>query len=135
MLRDEKLYPDPDVFNPERFMEKVDEEITKKRDPRNACFGFGRRLLPNPLYHQATHVYYRRCPGADLVESSLWILIASMLAVLDFSKVVDELGNIVEPEVVYENPVFRYVPRCRLSAFSKTLSPQVTQCFQVQYQG
>jgi cytochrome P450 len=45
MLRDEKLYEDPDTFKPERFMAPADEETARLRDPRNACFGFGRRSV------------------------------------------------------------------------------------------
>lgn len=43
MLRDPDVYPNPEVFNPERFMTTVDEASMKKRDPRNYVFGFGRR--------------------------------------------------------------------------------------------
>jgi len=42
-----------------------------------------------------------------LVESSVWLLIASMVATLKISKAVDEHGNVVEPEVKFENPIFR----------------------------
>lgn len=43
MMRDEKLYPNPDIFNPERFLDEVDLQTEAKRDPRNYVFGFGRR--------------------------------------------------------------------------------------------
>lgn len=43
ILRDGNLYPDPERFNPERFMEPVDDYTAKRRDPRNYAFGFGRR--------------------------------------------------------------------------------------------
>lgn len=42
-MHDERLYPNADKFVPERFMEQVDEETAKKRDPKNYVFGFGRR--------------------------------------------------------------------------------------------
>ena len=45
MCRNEGLYPDPETFNPDRFMEEVDDETRRKRDPRNFVFGFGRRLV------------------------------------------------------------------------------------------
>lgn len=44
-----------------------------------------------------------------LVDSSVWLLIVSMLVTLDISKAVDDLGNTVEPTVEYNNAVFRYV--------------------------
>ena len=44
-----------------------------------------------------------------LIESSVWLLIVSMMATLDFGKAVDGHGTEVEPEVVLDNSVFRYV--------------------------
>ncbi|KAF8965368.1 cytochrome P450 [Flammula alnicola] len=91
MLRNEEIYPEPDVFRPERFMDPVSPEMEKRRNPKNYVFGFGRR----------------QCPGMNLVESSVWLLIASMLATLDIAKAVDEHGNTVEPVVEFDNPIFR----------------------------
>jgi hypothetical protein len=47
------------------------------------------------------------CPGRHLVHSSVWVLIASMMATLNISKAVDDHGNVIEPEVAFENAVFR----------------------------
>jgi len=91
ILRDERIYANPSAFIPERFLEKVDPTTERRRDPRNYVFGFGRR----------------KCPGMNLVESSIWLLISSMIATLDISKAVDEFGNVVEPKVDFENPIFR----------------------------
>ncbi|KAF8908139.1 cytochrome P450 [Gymnopilus junonius] len=91
MLRNEAVFPDADAFRPERFLDKVSPEMERKRDPQNYVFGFGRR----------------ECPGSHLVDSSIWLLIASMLATLDVSKAVDECGNVMEPTVKFENPIFR----------------------------
>ncbi|KAF8880650.1 cytochrome P450 [Infundibulicybe gibba] len=91
MLHDERMYPNASQFKPERFMEKVDAEAARLRDPRNYVFGFGRRL----------------CPGSNLVESSVWLLIVSMIATLDISQPVDDHGNIIKPKVVFNNPIFR----------------------------
>jgi len=92
ILRDETLFPDPHAFNPDRFLTPaVDEATERRRDPRAYVFGFGRR----------------RCPGAHLVESSAWLLIVSMIATLDIGKAMDEHGVQIEPEVVYDNSIFR----------------------------
>ncbi|TFK64540.1 cytochrome P450 [Pluteus cervinus] len=91
IVRDERIYPKASEFIPERFLEEVDEATARRRDPRNYVFGFGRR----------------QCPGNYLVESSIWLLMASMLATLKISKPVDEEGNVIEPKVEFKNPVFR----------------------------
>ncbi|KII86980.1 hypothetical protein PLICRDRAFT_43678 [Plicaturopsis crispa FD-325 SS-3] len=91
MVRDESLYPDAHSFKPERFLEEIDAATERRRDPRAYVFGFGRR----------------RCPGFHLIESSAWLLMASMLATLHIGKAVDERGEVVEPEIKFENSVFR----------------------------
>jgi cytochrome P450 len=42
MLNDEKVYPEPQEFKPERFLKngKLDSSV---RDPMDIAFGFGRR--------------------------------------------------------------------------------------------
>ena len=91
MLRNEELYPDPDTFNPDRYLVEVDPVQAKLRDPRIYVFGFGRR----------------KCPGSHLIEQSLWIVMATFLATTDFGKAKDASGKEVEPVVAFENSVFR----------------------------
>ncbi|KAI0300570.1 cytochrome P450 [Multifurca ochricompacta] len=86
---------DPDRFNPDRYLEKVDDEIARRRDPRGFVFGFGRR----------------RCPGIHLVESSIWLLLATVIATLDIEKPRDKCGKEIEPDVKFENSVFRTATR------------------------
>ncbi|KAJ7148774.1 cytochrome P450 [Mycena crocata] len=95
ITRDETLFPNPDAFLPERYLEKVEPALAKKRDPRSYVFGFGRR----------------RCPGVNLVESSVWFLITSVIATLDISKAKDMFGNPTEPVVDFNNAVFRQPDR------------------------
>jgi len=90
MLRDESIYPDASTFKPERFME-VDPEIKKLMDPRNYIFGFGRR----------------RCPGSDLVDCTIWLLLATMIATIDISMPLDKNGSAIEPQVDFDNLFFR----------------------------
>ena len=43
-----------------------------------------------------------------LLDASLWIVMAYMVATLDISKARDQHGNVIEPEIVFDNAVFRY---------------------------
>lgn len=112
ITRDEQIFPNASEFYPERYLEEVDAATAKRRDPRNYVFGFGRRYLVSldssriPVLIFETN---RRCPGANLVESSVWLLIVSMLATLDISKARDDAGNVIEPKVEFNNAVFRYI--------------------------
>ncbi|KAJ7120745.1 cytochrome P450 [Mycena crocata] len=83
ILHDEKVYPEPHAFKPERFLldGKLDPAM---KDPISA-FGFGRRL----------------CPGRHMASSSIWLAITSMLATLTVAKVVDDEGHVIEPSYEY----------------------------------
>ncbi|KDR77000.1 hypothetical protein GALMADRAFT_66106 [Galerina marginata CBS 339.88] len=65
MTHDPKIYSDPFSFKPERFLGPQPEQ-----DPRDVCFGFGRRI----------------CPGRVLADASLFISCAMSLAVFDVTK-------------------------------------------------
>jgi len=81
---DEKKYPGPERFNPDRFMKdgKLDPNVF---DPTPVAFGFGRRI----------------CPGRHIAWSLLWITVASMLATMNITKAVDENGVVIEPSGEY----------------------------------
>ncbi|KAF8992234.1 cytochrome P450 [Cyathus striatus] len=80
ILHDENRYPEPFKFNPDRHMKdgKLNDDVL---DPGNAAFGYGRRV----------------CPGRYVATSSVWITLASMLAVFDITKPLDKDGKAVEP--------------------------------------
>ncbi|EGO01759.1 hypothetical protein SERLA73DRAFT_103748 [Serpula lacrymans var. lacrymans S7.3] len=80
MLHDPKTYRYPAEFDPERFI--ASEDKPAETDPRNVCFGFGRRI----------------CPGMVLAELSLFISCAMVLSVFDISKCVED-GVPITPEV------------------------------------
>ncbi|KAI0711889.1 cytochrome P450 [Cerioporus squamosus] len=78
MLREEKYYPDPHAFKPERWL-----DCNRKQDshPYNVAFGFGRRT----------------CPGQYLAEELVFTSIARMLALFDISPARDAEGKPVIP--------------------------------------
>ncbi|KAF8165086.1 cytochrome P450 [Crassisporium funariophilum] len=79
---DARTYSNPFEFNPERFL--ATKERAPEPDPRELCFGFGRRI----------------CPGLHLADASVFISCAMSLAVFNIGKCVEN-GLVVEP--VHEN--------------------------------
>ncbi|KAJ4501089.1 cytochrome P450 [Lentinula lateritia] len=106
ILHDENTYPEPHTFKPERFIGEDGKINPAVKDPDTALFGFGRRI----------------CPGRFMAFSSIWIAVASMLAVFDISKPVDENGNVIEP-------TFEYIPSmaCVPAPFECALKPRSAQ--------
>jgi len=65
VLHDPVMYPDPDSFRPERF---INPDGSVRDDPvLAAAFGSGKRI----------------CPGRHLVDSTLFIVVASLLSVFN----------------------------------------------------
>nr|BED42923.1 cytochrome P450 monooxygenase [Trametes versicolor] len=105
MTHDPAVFVDPEAFIPERYLEAVDDAIAKKRDPWSYVFGFGRR----------------KCPGSHLADASLWLVMACMLATLDFEKATDASGATIEPQQEYNNATFRIPEQfpCKISPRSE----------------
>ncbi|KAL4077432.1 cytochrome P450 [Scleroderma citrinum] len=92
ILRDERTYTDPLEFKPERFLGEKPET-----DPRNVCFGLGRR----------------RCPGYFLGSSSVWLMCAQALAAFDISKCIEN-GVEITPKVDLIGETIWQVFRCSI---------------------
>lgn len=85
ILHDEKAYPDPSSFNPDRFMKggKINPDV---RDPATAVFGYGRRI----------------CAGRHMAYESMWVVVASTLAAFNISKAKGSDGELVTPSGEYD---------------------------------
>ncbi|KAF8593045.1 cytochrome P450, partial [Ceratobasidium sp. AG-I] len=87
MTRDPTVYPNPEVFNPDRFL---DPSV-----PPSPLFGWGRR----------------HCPGVHFAQASLFIMVASFLATFDINIAQDRDGqNIVPSTDVINALVVQPVP-------------------------
>ncbi|CAE7168317.1 unnamed protein product [Rhizoctonia solani] len=73
MTHDETVYKDPEVFDPDRFLDSS--------TPSPPTFGWGRR----------------RCPGIHFAESSLFITITSILMTFNIEVAQDENGKDIPP--------------------------------------
>jgi len=62
--RNEEMYPNPEEFRPERFLEPSTKSGEFPMDPHKYVFGFGRRV----------------CPGIDFADASLFMNIATILS-------------------------------------------------------
>lgn len=81
MSRDEAIYKDPDLFNPDRYIPV--EEGGSGEPYLKGPFGFGRRI----------------CVGRHLALASVWIVLATLISTVNMSKATDSEGKEIEPVV------------------------------------
>ncbi|KAF8995026.1 cytochrome P450 [Cyathus striatus] len=113
MVHDENDYPDPYIFNPERFMKngKINPDV---RDPRTFIFGFGRRI----------------CPGLHIAWSTVWYTAVSLLATFEIMKPLNSHGEEVEPIIEYESGIV--TPPAKFDCRFKTRSPTREQLVRIE---
>jgi cytochrome P450 len=75
ILHDPDIYPDPEEFKPERFL---NNDGSVRDDPTlSLVFGIGKRI----------------CPGRHFVDATIFIVASSVLSVFNVIKAKDENGN------------------------------------------
>ncbi|EMD35326.1 hypothetical protein CERSUDRAFT_96445 [Gelatoporia subvermispora B] len=115
ILHDPSVYPQPYVFNPDRFLKngKLNRDAP---DPNSAAVGFGRRI----------------CPGRHFSDAMLFITIASILHVFSISPTLDERGSPVYPDVQLDSvvaPISSYTPYdCIIKTRSRVAEQLLCEC-------
>ncbi|KAF2760058.1 cytochrome P450 [Pseudovirgaria hyperparasitica] len=85
MCHDEAVYTDPDEFNPSRYLPI---ELGGRGEPLpEGPFGFGRRV----------------CIGQHLATAGVYIMIVTLLSVVEFLPPIDEQGNEIMPSIKLSN--------------------------------
>ncbi|KAH8116043.1 cytochrome P450 [Phellopilus nigrolimitatus] len=101
MMRDEKVFSNPDLFDPEKHAfvsnkraashkddETSEEHANASSDPSAIVFGFGRRV----------------CPGRNFADAIIWLTMVSVLATFDIRPVRDpDSGKDVPPDLAFES--------------------------------
>lgn len=120
---DPRIYSKPDEFRPERFLAAENGGIAE-RDPRDLCFGFGRRSVRVEfIKYPLLKILHRVCPGGyslmvvmlaashmhlgiHFADASVFIMCAMSLAALDVEKQVID-GIAIEPLLEYSTGTIR----------------------------
>ncbi|KAI0632668.1 cytochrome P450 [Trametes polyzona] len=84
MTQDPDVYPEPERFYPERYLNMSPEEL-ERTDPRDVVFGFGRRV----------------CPGQAFAEVGVWLAAANIIAAMDLTFAKDAYGRDIVPEAAF----------------------------------
>ncbi|KAJ7928088.1 cytochrome P450 [Mycena leptocephala] len=84
MVHDEAMYPDPDKFNPERFLNAGGQ---LSAGDNILSFGFGRRI----------------CPGRHAADATVWASIVSVLSVFNITKAKDLAGEEIQLQPLYSD--------------------------------
>ncbi|KAJ7366653.1 cytochrome P450 [Mycena albidolilacea] len=82
MVHDESRYPNPDKFDPERFL-NADGQLNT--DDYILAFGFGRRV----------------CAGRHAADAAVWATIVSILSTFNIAKAKDASGKEIEIEIEF----------------------------------
>lgn len=99
ILQDERTFPNPSLFRPQRFLNEEGRISTDVPDPRSAVFGFGRRI----------------CPGRYFTDAEIWLTMATLLYCFDILPAIKEGEEVLPAEAVTKGAVVAPVEfECRI---------------------
>ncbi|KAI0042686.1 cytochrome P450 [Auriscalpium vulgare] len=103
ILHDPDVYPDPDTYNPERYLT---EDGQFKEDLAIAAnFGFGKRV----------------CPGRHFADSTLYLIVVSVLSTFSVRKAQDSVQDSSE---IRMTDLFTDAPLSRPERFACSITPR-----------
>jgi len=106
--QDEKRYPDPSRFMPERFL-NCNGALTND-DPAGYIFGLGRRICPGRSSHiDARWHLTNQHIGRHVADASLWSAMVTMLATVDISFPKDPDGKVINFIPKFSTGLTRYL--------------------------
>ena len=123
-MHDPAEYPDPECFEPERYLSGNGSLNPDIRDPNTIAFGFGRRYVVDWSSAVAgldllIPPCARICPGRDISDATLFICIASILHVYDISPEIDPSGRPLWPKVDVTSSLVRYALEALRTCFGR----------------
>lgn len=129
MTRDEKMYPEPTKFKPERWLPGGIKGVVDPARPEDIAFGYGRRSVKVVhSYLSVAHIllFFRVCPGRSWAEhivsffqwhkdripiftnsQQLFIAASSLLASFNIEKAIGPDGILISPNDDYEPDFIR----------------------------
>jgi cytochrome P450 len=110
MTRDEQMYPEAELFDPERFMNQNGKEADQT-DPKDFIFGFGRRqvVYSSALCANMNPASYRECPGKVFADANVWLVSACIIATFQAPVSRNEFGEEVVPPTQFTSGFVRCV--------------------------
>ena len=111
-MHDEKYFPEPEEFRPERHLESGTKSVEEYLDPFDYVFGFGRRVCPGTFSKELLlllpQMVLTILKGLHFSHLSLFLNITSILQTFNIRKPVDDHGVEVDLLAEFTSGITRY---------------------------